>query len=49
MNVMYVGITIALMVITPQIGIKEAIESRGMFNPKAIGIATVTATKARLE
>ena len=35
--------------IIPQIGIKDAIESSERFNPKAIGIATVTATKARLE
>jgi hypothetical protein len=49
MNVIYVGITIALIIITPQMGIKETIELSGMFNPKAIGMATTTATRARLE
>ena len=35
--------------ITPQSGINYAIESSEIFNTKAIGIATVTATRARLE
>ena len=46
---MYDGITIALIMITPQTGIKDAMELSGTFNPKAIGIATMTATRARLE
>ncbi len=49
MNVMYDGITIAFIIIVPQSGIKDAIESSEKFNPKATGIATVTATRDRLE
>jgi hypothetical protein len=49
MNVMYDGITMALIIIIPQIGINEPKVLSGMFNPKAIGMATITATKARLE
>ena len=49
MNVIQVGITMALIIITPQTGMNETMELRGMFNPKAIGIATITATRARLE
>jgi len=48
-NVMYDGITIALIMIIPHTGTKEPNVFRGRFNPKAIGIATVTAIKARLE
>ena len=43
------GITITLIIIIPQVGIKKIIELSGIFNPKAIGITTITATKARLE
>ncbi len=48
MNVIYDGITIALIIIIPQIGMNEAMELSGMFNPKTIGIATETAMRARL-
>ena len=49
MNVMYDGITMALIIIIPQRGIKDVMVSSERFNPKAIGMATVTATRARLE
>ena len=39
----------ALIIIIPQIGINEPKVLSGMFNPKAIGIATVTAMSARFE
>ena len=49
MNVMQDGITIALIKIIPQTGTNVPNMLSGMFNPKAIGIATETAITARLE
>ncbi len=43
------GIIIALIIITPQVGKKRIIELSGTFNPKAIRITTIIATRVRLE
>ncbi|MBL7015909.1 MAG: hypothetical protein ISR79_06030 [Nitrosopumilus sp.] len=46
---MYEGITIALIIITDHTGKKVPNSLSGTFNENAIGIATKTATNARLE